>query len=245
MHYEDLNFKENKSLCAHYHYLYGRYLTFKSLSLSRGEDKKSLVLQIDARKQLEKSLELRKMLPGTSVGIADTVYSLLQVGNIWKVISKTEYRLHKTNDSSGQAEEYYREAVTLSKKHLGEHELTSTCYKYLGDLFLTNEKYKLAEECYVPDREMRENLGLKGSDRYVRLLNNLGICFTNSNRANKAVKVLESARDMAEKMVESDKVKKSKAKVERSLAIAYDSVKKNSEAVKYARKALELEKAFN
>jgi Tfp pilus assembly protein PilF len=50
---------------------------------------------------------------------------------------------------------------------------------------------------------------------------------------------------MLEKMVESDKVKRSKAKVYASLAIAYDSVQNNSEAVKYARKALELQKDTN
>jgi Tfp pilus assembly protein PilF len=68
-----------------------------------------------------------------------------------------------------------------------------------------------------------------------------------SNRANEAIEVLESARDMLEKMVdhESDKVKRSKAKVYAPLAIAYDSVQNNSEAVKYARKALELEKDVN
>jgi tetratricopeptide (TPR) repeat protein len=262
MHYKDLNFKENKSLCAHYYYLHGRYLVFKSLNLSRGKDEKSLDLQIQARKQLEESLKLRKMLPNTSVGIADTVWALLQLGNIWKVISTSKHRFNETNeskDSSGKAEEYYREAVTLSKNHLGEHGLTSTCYKYLGDLFLANKKYELAEEWYIADKEMRESLGLideicsilnekiRSNERYVRLLNNLGVCLTKNNRANEAIEVLESARDMLEKMVdhESDKVKRSKAKVYASLAIAYDSVQNNSEAVKYARKALELEKDVN
>ena len=248
MHYKDLNFKENKSLCAHYYYLHGRYLTFKSLNLSRGKDEKSLDLQIQARKQLEESLKLRKMLPNTSVGIADTVWALLQLGNIWKVISTSKHRFNETNeskDSSGKAEEYYREAVTLSKNHLGEHGLTSTCYKYLGDLFLANKKYELAKEWYIADKEMRESLGLDANERYVRLLNNLGVCLTKNNRANEAIEVLESARDMLEKMVESEKEKRSKAKVYASLAIAYDLVQNNSEAVKYARKALELEKDVN
>jgi tetratricopeptide (TPR) repeat protein len=250
MHYKDLNFEENKSLGAHYHYLYGRYRTFKSLKLSRaGEYEKSLDLQIKAREHLEKSLELRKMLLDASapVGItqADKVWALLQLGNIWKVISKTEHCLHKTNESnesSGQAEEYYRQAEILSKKHLDEHELTSTCYNFLGDLFLANKKYELAVECYIAEKEMRKRLGLELG---TQLLNNLTICLMKSNRANEAIEVLESARDMLEKMFESEKEKRSKAKVYASLAIAYDSVQNNSEAVKYARKALELEKDVN
>ena len=246
MHYKDLNFKENKSLCAHYYYLHGTYLTFKSINLSRG--KKSLDLQIQARKQLEESLKLRKMLHNTSVGIADTVWALLQLGNIWKVISTSKHRFNETNeskDSSGKAEEYYREAVTLSKNHLGEHELTSTCYKFLGDLFLANEKYELAAEWYIADKEMRESLGLGANERYVRLLNILGVCLTKNNRANEAIEVFESARDLVETMFESEKEKRTKAKFYASLAIAYDLVQNNSEAVKYARKALELEKDVN
>jgi tetratricopeptide (TPR) repeat protein len=249
MHYKDLNFEENKSLGAHYHYLYGRYLTMKSQNLSRGEDEKSLDLQIKAREQLEKSLELRKMLLDASapVGItlADTVWALLQLGNIWKVISKTEYRLHKTNeskDSSRQAEEYYREAVTLSEKHLDERKLTSTCYKYSGDLFLANEKYEVAVEWYIAEKEMRKSLGLELG---TRLPNNLAVCLMESNRVNEAIEVLESARDTVEKMVESDKVKTRKAMSYTSLAKAYDLVQNNSEAVKYAHKALELEKDTN
>jgi tetratricopeptide (TPR) repeat protein len=249
MHYKDLNFKENKSLGAHYHYLYGRYLTFKSLKLSRGEVEKILDLQIKAREHLEKSLELRKMLLDASapVGItlADTVWALLQLGNIWKVISETEHRLHKTNESnesSGQAEEYYRRAEILSKKHLDEHELTSTCYKFLGDLFLANKKYEFAVEWYIAEKEMRKRLGLELG---TQLLNNLTICLMKSNRANEAIEVLESARDTVEKMVESDKAKSRKAKVYTSLAKAYDLVQNNSEAVKYAHKALELQKDTN
>ena len=256
MHYKDLNFEENKSLGAHYHYLYGRYLTMKSRrpvkksSKSRpGEVEKSLDLQIKAREHLEKSLELRKMLLDASapVGItlADKVWALLQLGYIWKAISETEYRLQKTNeskDSSRQAEEYYREAVRLSEKHLDKHELTSTCYKYFGDLFLANEKYELAVEWYIAEKEMRKSLGLELG---TRLPNNLAECLMESNRANEAIEVLERARDTVEKKDESDKVKRSKAKIYASLAKAYNLVQNNSEAVKYAHKALELQKDTN
>jgi hypothetical protein len=215
-HYKDL--KENKSLCAHYYYQYGRYLTRKSDS---EEDKNRLDLRIQAREQLEKSLELRKTLTDSSVGIADTVFSLLQLGNICKITSTTEYYLHKKYDSknsSKQAQMYYEEAIQWSKGKLGEHELTSACYKNLGDLFLKINNPNMAEENYTIAKEMRENLGLDASERHVYLLNNLGICLTKSNRANEAIEILESARDMAEKLSESDEPNVCKTKVYTSLA---------------------------
>ena len=54
-HYEDL--KEDKSLCAHYYYQYGRYVTRISQGRTREE---RLKLQTEARELLEKSFELRK-----------------------------------------------------------------------------------------------------------------------------------------------------------------------------------------
>ena len=70
-HYKDL--KEDKSLCAHYYSQYGEYLLRQAQS-QNGKGK--LLLQIQARDQLQKSLELRETLTGTSVGKADKIFSL-------------------------------------------------------------------------------------------------------------------------------------------------------------------------
>ncbi len=239
-HYEDL--KEDKSLCAHYHYQYGRYLLRKSESLEKEE---RLKLQTEARKLLEKSFELRKTLignlTGSSVGKADEIFSLRQLGQVWKLISTNEHFIGKKDESrksSKNAENRYREAIRLSKNDLGDHELTSSCYKSLGDLFLKMNKFNLAEKEYATAKEMRENLELDASEKHVLLLNNLGICLTRDRRANKAIEILESARDMAEKLAESDEPNVCKKKVYTSLAIAYDSVENYSDAVHYAQKAL-------
>jgi tetratricopeptide (TPR) repeat protein len=236
-HYEDL--KEDKSLCAHYYYQYGRYLSRKS---ENEKDKKRLDLRIQARDEQEKSLKLRRSLTDTSVGIADTVFSLLHLGNICKIISVAEYYLYETKDSKNslkQAQKYYEEAIQWSKGKLGKHELTAACYKNLGDLFLKINNPKMAEENYTIAKEMRENLSLDASERHVYLLNNLGICLTKSNRANQAIEVLQNARDMAEKLADSDDPNETKAKVYTSLAIAHDKAQNYSYAVNYARKALE------
>ena len=62
---------------------------------------------------------------------------------------------------------------------------------------------------------------------------------TKSSRAKKATEVLESARDMAEKLAGSDEPNKCKAKVYTTLAIAYQSQRYSENAVNYAKKALE------
>ena len=239
-HYEDL--KEDKSLRAHYYYHNGKYLLRKSES-HKGEER--LDPLIIARKQLENSLELRKTLTSSSVGIADEVFSLLQLGHIYKIISSTESYLGKRDESKKsleKAENCYREAIRLSENGLGHHELTSSCYKSLGDLFLKMRKPELAEKEYTTAKEMRENLALDASKRHVYLLNNLGKCLTKCKRANEATELLECACDIAEKLAENDELTDYKAKIYTSLAIAHNSLKKGSKnAVKYAKKAQEFD----
>ena len=237
-HYKDL--KEDESLCAYYYYLCGRYLCRKSKS-HKGEER--LVLLNQAREQLEKSLKLRAgALAGTPEGKADHIFSLLHPGKICRSIGLTEQNLGKTESSETsfrQAEEYYKKAIELSKSHLGDHDLTSWCYKHLGDLFLTIKKHKEAEKEYTTAKTMREKLGLDASEKYVFLLNNLGECLTKSERANEAIKVLGKACDIAENLPESDELNVCKTKVYTSLATAYDLVQNSSKAREYANKALE------
>ena len=233
------NLKEDKSLCAHYYYQYGRYLLRKSDS---EENTIRLQRQVSAREQLEQSLQLRQELAETPEEIADMVYSLLQLGNICKKISTSQLHLQNTYESlnaSKQVEEYYNKAIKLSEENLGEHELTSSCHKYLGDFLFLRKKSRKAEEEYTKAKEMRENLGLNANERHVFLLNNLGQCLTRNNKATEAIKILESARDMAEKLSESDQPNKCKTKIYASLAFTYDTIEKNIDAARYASKALE------
>ena len=239
-HYEVL--KEDKALCAHYYYQYGRYLSRKSESQ---QQKKRLSLRIEAREQLKESLKLRETLTETPEGKADKVFSLLQLGNTCKGISSAEYRpknQEASKTSLEQGEEYYREALQLSHDNFGDHELTSSCHKSLGDLFLTMKKHDFAEKEYTTAKSIRENLGLDANERHVLLLNNLGKCLSETNRVNEATEVLEIARDTAEKLAESDEPTVCKTKVYTSLAIAYNLVKMKSEAVYYAKKAMEFDR---
>ena len=119
--------KKDKSLCAHYCYHYGRYLSRKSESR---KGKERLQLQIEAQELLKNSLELRETLTETPEGKADKIFALLHLGNACKSISFTEKKLKnadKSETSLKQAEEYYRKAIQLSQTELGDHELTSSC----------------------------------------------------------------------------------------------------------------------
>ena len=239
-HYEDL--KKDKSLCAHYYSQYGEYLLRQAQNQN---DKEKLLLQTQARDQLQKSLELRETLTGTSVGKADKIFSLLHLGNVCKFISGTERSLNRENEVAidipfKQAQKNYEEAVRLSQNDLGQHELTSWCYKNFGDLLLDNPK--LAEEKYTIAKSMRENLGLDASERHVLVLNNLGKCLRETYRVDEAIEVLESARDTAEKLAERDEPTFCKTKVYTSLAIAYNLVQEKSDAVRYAKKSMEFDR---
>ena len=186
---------------------YGRYLLSKS---ERVKGRRKLNLQIHARDQLRKSLKLREKLTGTSAGRADKIFALLGLGNSCKFISATQYSLKDPSaaETAKRAEEYYKEAIQLSQDILGDHNLTFTCHKRLGDLYKAIKNHKLAEKEYTTAKKMRENLGLDASDRYVGLLSSLGICLGETNRPNEAIEVLERARDTAKNLAKSYKHKK-------------------------------------
>ena len=238
-HYEVL--KEDKSLCVHYYYQYLRYL-FRKVDSRKEEER--LKVQIKLKKLLKKLFEIKKTLTDTLGGKADIIFSLLHLGHTYKSISSTECYLKDDSSTTSleQAKKCYKDAIKLSQKGLGEHELTSSCHKELGDLFSRIDEYILAEKEYTCAMQIREKVGLDASERHVLLLNNLGMCLSKTDRADDAIKVLEKARDTAEKLAESDEPNRCKAKVYASLAIAYDLKQKCFEAVYYANKAKEFRK---
>ena len=237
-HYEDV--KKDKSLCAHFHYQNGRYLSFISKSC---EGKERLKHAIQAREELEKSLELRKTLTHTPVGKADTIFLLMHLGTECKVIFTNERYLKNTSEADAafeQAKKYYRDAIELSKVNLGEqHLLTLWIYKNLGDLFLTNKKHDQAEEMYTLAINISENLGLDASEKYVLLLKNLGVCLNESDRASEAIQILRRALEIAEKLVESNGPDECTLKVYASLADCLQQSNRADEAVEVLENARE------
>ena len=224
-HREEL---KEEALCAHYYYQYGRYLLQKSKS-QRGKER--LNSHHEAREQLKKSLQLRESLEGTPEGMANKIFLLMQLGNVGKSIYTSELceqNTRKADEALQQAQKYYNDAIELSKVNLGENPLTSWIHKNLGDLFLTtNKNLNQAEQMYIFAKNMSENLGLDASFGYVLLLNNLGKCLSKANRVNEAIQVLERARDIADKLDESNEPDEGTLKVYTSLA---DCLKQNNRA---------------
>lgn len=141
-----------------------------------------------------------------------------------------------------KAQFFYEEALKLSQNVFGEHELTSTCFKNFGDLFLTAKQYTMAESNYKFAKKMRENLGLHTSKSHAYLLKNLGICLKEIGQSEEAIEILERALDFAEKLFESEESNDCRAKLYANLAIIYHSIQPFCEdAVTYAKKAIELE----
>ena len=237
-YYEDV--KEDKSLCAHFHYQNGRYLSFVSKSC---QGKERLNHAIQARKELEKSLELRETLTHTLVGKANTIFLLMHLGTECKFIFTNERYLKNTSEADAafeQAQKYYRDAIELSKVNLGEqHLLTLWIYKNLGDLFLTNKKHDQAEEMYTLAINISQNLGLDATEKYVLLLKNLGVCLTESDRASEAIQILKRALEIAEKLVESNEPDECTLKVYASLADCLQQSNRADEAVEVLENARE------
>ena len=181
-HYEVL--KEDKALCAYFYYQYFRYL-FRKADNQKEEER--LKIQIEIKEKLEKWYEIMKTLTDTPGGKADIIYSLLHLGHTYKSISFTKYYLKDVSSQTSleRAENCYKEAIQLSQKELGEHELTSSCHKDLGDLFSKIYKYVLAEKEYTTAMQIREKVGLDASERHVLLLNNLGMSLSKTGRANR------------------------------------------------------------
>ena len=225
-HCEEL--KEEPALCAHYYYQYGRYVLQKSKS-QQGIER--LKLHHEACEQLKKSLELRESQTSTPEGMANKIFLLMQLGNVSKSIYTSEHcqkNTKKTDEALRQAQEYYNDAIVLSNVNLGENPLTSWIHKNLGDLFLTTRKnLDQAEQMYIFAKTLLENLGLDSSVGYFLLLINLGKCLNKANRVNEAIEVLETAREMAEKLAESNEPNECTLKVYTLLA---DCLKQNDRA---------------
>ena len=235
-HCEEL--KKEPEFCAHYYYQYGRYLSQKSESQ---QGKKRLKLHHEARVQLKKSLQLRESLESTPEGMANKIFSLMQLGNVGKSIYTSEryqQNTRKADEALQQAQEYYNDAIKLSRANLGENPLTSWIHKNLGDLFLTTHKnLNQAEQMYIFAKNMSENLGLDASFGYVLLLNNLGKCLSKANRVNEAIEVLKRARDIADELNESNKPDEGTLKVYTSLADCLKQNNRADEAVEVLEKA--------
>ena len=141
-----------------------------------------------------------------------------------------------------KAKSHYQNALTLTKDILGDHELTSTCHKVLGDLFLVWRKKHLALASYSAAKEMYKKLRLDSSESMAILLKNYGRCLFFLRRHEESVQQLNEARDIADKLAEQNKPTICRANVYSTLAQILRCWKPDcQEAMPYARKAIEMQ----
>ena len=181
------NLQEENGLKSHYYYCYGRYLgNQKATNWTKGN--------LDQGKcYLQKSFDLRKIPGNNPFKEVDQVVTLHQLG-----------RLNKMKDEEALAEEKFQMAIELSEKSLGDHELTSSSYKKLGDLYFKWKKNEEALKCYDKASEIHERLGLSNcSVSSLTLLKNRGSCLSHLNRAEEAVQILNEACYLMEKFPEN------------------------------------------
>ena len=134
------------------------------------------------------------------------------------------------------AEQFYKKALEIAKTFLGEHELTCSLCKMLGDLYFNMQDKKKALEYYSQSIKLREELKLVSNVKVVFLLKNYGMCLSYLRRFEESI----------EKFMEAIKIAKNLADDNHSIAVVccdlaktYDYWKRNcKEAVEYAEIAM-------
>ena len=208
---------QDVALQAYFFYQLGRYFLNKFKLYKVNDNSKNPVeLYHKTDEHLRKSLELRKGLPECPLAKANVILSLMQLGNLEKTMASVQYHLRANEECkkfNEKAEKLYEKAIELAENNLGEHELTSACYKVLGDLLLLLKDNETAKKCYESATQMREQLNLVTSKEYVLLLNNLGRCLMFMENYHEAREILQKAL----KPVKDDGPSDCKEKVDKSL----------------------------
>jgi hypothetical protein len=190
---------EDVALQAYFFYQLGRYFLNQS-KLNKVNNDTKLLERLDelhsAALYLSKSLRLRQGLPDCPLAKTDVILSLLQLGNLRKCMASLPQDGKERKECNEKAEKYYEKAITIAANNLGDHELTSVCYKVLGDLLLLMKDNERAKKCYENAKQMREQLNLVTSKEYVLLLHNLGRCLTYMKYYHKAHEILEEAQKL-------------------------------------------------
>lgn len=111
--------------------------------------------------------------------VAET-YILKKRGNISKLRANKQFgnKDEKYEEYMCSAKSLYREALSLSKNVLGDHELTCALYKLLGDLCFNWNKNDEALIYYADAVNLPKKLKLNSNGQFVMLLKNFGECLS-------------------------------------------------------------------
>ena len=226
----------DNALLNHFYCCYGRYLCNKKSTPSCRDPLDEATNYLQSLKSHEKT---KLQSPLENVG---EMMTLIQLGRISK---KRATRISSSNDKEKYEEymsctlDHYKDTLMLVEKYLGDHELKSIWYKYIGDLYLTWGKNEEALTCYGNAKSMHNKLRFDASEGIVYLLKNYGLCFDRLGQVDKAMQQLNEARDIPDKLAKPRT--RGRAQVYFTMADILNYRKPDSQdSLEYAKLAVEL-----
>ena len=225
-HTNEVTLKKDRYLFGFCYYSIARYEAEKTTTVLPVDDLASLPVN-KASSPIEK--------------VAETLI-LRERGHLNKKRANKMYPIDKKKyeEYMNCAKSLYNEALLLAKELLGDHELTCTLHKLLGDLLFNWRKNEEALAYYHDAIKLRKKLKLDSNEQFVFLLKNYGTCLSFSKCCEESVEKLKEARDIADKL--TDKHTPLLAKVYSQLARVYHYWKLDrQEAAEYARTGIEMQ----
>ena len=213
--------KEDRSLYSYCYYFYARYYSHQP---------KNTPCPDLSEADLAPLSENKARNPTDN---AHEVHILIRRAELNKIRATKDKE--KYEEYTNCAKALYNQALSSAKESLGDHELTCTCHKLLGDLYIKNKE---ALMYYSDAIKLRKKLQLDFNEPFMYLLKNYGSCLFYRGRFEESVETLHEARNIAEKLGEK---RPCTANVYYALARTFRSWKPGSqEAAKYAKAAVEM-----
>ena len=119
---------------------------------------------------------------------------------------------HNRRDERFKAEEQFNEALDIYQQVLGEHVLTASVFRGLGDFYLFHGEKSLGSaedqhksmKLYEKALAMFDNLGLSETKECILSLTNLGICCQSQGELQEAMKLYQTSWNIAERELRDD-----------------------------------------
>ena len=229
-HTNEVTLKKDRYLFGFCYYSFARYEADQTTTVLPVDDLASLPVN-KASSPIEKVAE---------------VLILRERGQLNKKRANKMYSIDKRKyeEYMDCAKSLYNEALLLAMELLGDHELTCTLHKLLGDLLFNWRKNEEALAYYRKAITLRKKLKLHSNEQFVFLLKNCGACLSFADHFEESVGKLKEARDIADKLAE--KHTSCRAKVYYQLARTYRYWKPDcQEAAGYARTGMEMQEMLD
>ncbi len=138
-----------------------------------------------------------------------------------------------------EAEDNYKKSIDLFKREKRYHDLASA-YNGLANLYRKNAQYDNAKKIFGEAEQIVQKHSIQDVRLEANIWNNMGILYLNIGELDKALDYYEKARELRERMPESDKQKKDLAYSFHNIATVYQMKKKYSEAFQWRKKAFDI-----